>query len=347
MTNTVSDIGEIRLIDEILLPGVSGGSKGDDCAFLSVGEQELLWSMDPCPTPVAAMLNCCTPEVWGHYTAIINLSDIAACGGTPLGMLVSLEMPDDTELSFINGFQSGLLRALQRSGAKLLGGNVKSASRFNATGTAIGIVGDRHVTRHINSDDARLYIVGECGNFWAAVVGQYANWLGDEEDTRSQLLPALLDPAPQTSAGKVIGSLPFEIACMDCSDGVGSAVQQLANANSMDIVLEEAPQWAIKPSAKTTLEHHGYRIENACYQFGDWQLACLVAASDAAKFEKAMLDTPLTLLGRGRSGARNVERADGKKLAAQVMNKNFAGGYNSISSIEALLDWFMERSVFV
>lgn len=126
---TVSDFGEIRLLNEIILPSVTSGknSLNDDCAHLTITGKALLWSMDPCPTPVANWFGKATPEVWGCYTAAINLSDIAASGGTPLGMLVSIEIPDNTPVSFIKGFQVGLLSMLNSVGANLYGGNVKSS----------------------------------------------------------------------------------------------------------------------------------------------------------------------------------------------------------------------------
>jgi thiamine-monophosphate kinase len=346
MTLTVGDIGEIRLIDEILLPDVSGSTKGDDCALLSIGAEQLLWSIDPCPTPVVALLGDCPPETWGHYTAAINLSDLAACGGTPIGMLVSLEMPDDTEIAFIRGFQNGLLDTLNRSGARLLGGNVKSAAQFRATGTIIGVAGKRHVTRMIDAPDVSLFIVGSSGSFWAAVVGQYCGWADDTDEARARLLAALHDPRPQTEAGTILGALPFVVACMDCSDGVGSAAQQLATANELDIELEDAPNWASRSEAKLTLAQHGYSLENACYHFGDWQLACLVEDGDVPAFKAAMSDMPLSLLGRGRRGRGDVRTGSGRQFAEHVMNKNFSDGYNSIANTGDLLDRFVYQSVF-
>lgn len=347
MTITVADLGELRLIEEVLLPAVSGSAYGDDCAHLPIGDAKLLWSIDPCPTPAAVMLDCCTPAVWGHYTAAINLSDIAASGGKPIGMLVSLEIPDHTEVAFIEEFQSGLLKTLQRSGARLLGGNVKSASRFSATGTVLGTAGARAVTRVLSGDDCRLYAIGSCGSFWAAVVGQAMRWPGSTERARGPLMPALLDPSPQTKAGVILGNLPFEVAAMDCSDGLASAVQQLSVTNSLATEIFASPAWAIDPLAISTLSELGSNVENACWQFGDWQLACIVPAQHSATFERALKEFPLTCLGVARRGNGTVRSIGGQRFADHTMNKNFAGGYNSINSIEDLLERFMSRPIFI
>lgn len=346
MTLTVADLGELRLIDEILLPGVSGSACGDDCAHVSIGGTNLLWSIDPCPTPAAAMLDCCTPDVWGHYTAAINLSDIAASGGKPIGMLVSLEMPDDTEIAFIEGFQRGLLETLHKSGATLLGGNVKSASRFNAIGTVLGTGGLRAVTRTLAEDECELFAIGSCGSFWAAIMGEASNWPVAIQAARKILMPALLNPVPQTQAGIILGNLPFGVAAMDCSDGLASAVQQLATINSLDVEVLANPKWAIDPLALSTLAALDGNLENACWQFGDWQLVCVVPSQHIDAFENALKGSALTRLGSARRGSGRVQSASGKRFTDHVMNKNFAGGYNSVSDINTLLDRFMRSSIF-
>lgn len=346
MTLTVADLGELRLIEEILLPTVSGSVSGDDCAHLQIGDTNLLWSIDPCPTPAAVLLGCCTPDVWGRYTAAINLSDIAASGGKPIGMLVSLEMPDNTEVAFIEGFQRGLLETLQKSGATLLGGNVKSASRFNATGTVLGTAGLRKVTRTLAEDRCELFAIGACGSFWAAIMGEASNWPIATQAARESLMPALLNPVPQTQAGIILGNLPFSVAAMDCSDGLASAVQQLSMINNLDVEVFTNPAWAIDPLALSTLATLDGNVENACWQFGDWQLVCMVPAHHVDTFESALRGVPLTRLGSARRGSGRVQASSGQRFADHVMNKNFASGYNSVSDIEALLDQFMRSPIF-
>ncbi|ANI79216.1 thiamine-phosphate kinase [Sphingobium sp. EP60837] len=339
---TLADLGEMQLIDQVLLPGVSGALKGDDCALVLVDGAAVLWSIDPCPIPVADLLGCCTPEAWGCLAATINLSDIAACGGRPIGLLASLELPDDTDISFVERFQAGLLATLAASGAQLLGGNVKSSARFSVTGSVLGRAGARPVTRRIAASECGVYVIGSSGSFWAAVAGQNAGWAEGGVPGEELLMPALLAPVAQTQAGAILSGLPFDVACMDCSDGVGSAVQQLAIANNIDILLDNEPAWTVGAGVRDALAATGHAIDNACYLFGDWQLACVVACADQAAFEKALRDVPLTRLGKGVGGSGNVQTHDGRKFAPHVMNKNFAGGYNSVRCIEDLIGRFLE-----
>lgn len=345
---TVADLGELRLLNEVILPDVAANvdAINDDCAHLSLFGKSALWSMDPCPTPVANWFGKASPEVWGCYTAAINLSDIAASGGTPVGMLVSLEIPDETPVSFVKGFQSGLMRALRRAGADLLGGNVKSAKKFSATGTIIGISGGRAVTRKIEANTVSVYLVGGSGEFWAAVLANYYGSNGLCDETLGSIDRALCFPLPRVREGILLGGLPFSVACMDCSDGPVNSVFQLARINSLDIELYSHVDWSLSTELMDFFSLNNVDVENACYSFGDWQLACLVATEYEELFKASLSGSVLTKLGEGVRGAGRVTTEDGRSLQVDMINQNFQGGYNSIGSAEELIDRYLRKPLF-
>nr|VFK38458.1 MAG: thiamine-phosphate kinase [Candidatus Kentron sp. SD]VFK43461.1 MAG: thiamine-phosphate kinase [Candidatus Kentron sp. SD]VFK80635.1 MAG: thiamine-phosphate kinase [Candidatus Kentron sp. SD] len=344
----ISDFGEIRLLSEILLEDVVGkkNDKNDDCAHLYVFGERLLWSIDPCPTPVAHWFGLDSPEVWGCYTATINLSDIAASGGTPIGMLVSLEMPDDTPVSFLKDFQFGLISTLRAAGANLLGGNVKSANKFCATGTIIGYGGEKDITRSLSCSNGTVYLVGDTGDFWTAVVGNCFGWGGLSAGNQIKLNKALCFPNAQTEAGQILGKLPFELACMDCSDGPANALYQIARINSLDINISIKTDWQLKPEYIRLLNENNISMENACYQFGDWQLLCVIPSRECNSFEKALDKFTVTKIGSATQGSGSVSHEDGRCLMESSLNQNFSDGYNSINSIEELISRFMRTPVF-
>lgn len=349
MPTTLAEIGELKLLANLIQPFVTSeeGTAGDDCAHIRLESKKLLWSMDPCPTPVAALLGVATPATWGWYTATINISDIAACGGHPLGLLVSLELRDDTDVSFVQEFQEGLRDALNQYRTPLLGGNVKSAPRFSATGTVLGAAGLFPVTRSIAGKVFDAFLVGECGHFWAGVMGYAKGWGLTADAERKRLEDAVLRPQARVDAGLKLSSLGIPIACMDCSDGAANALFQLAQKNSIDLALEGAPDWAIRDSARSLLLSHEVRMENACYQFGDWQLACIVRREDRDLFTREMNKFALTYMGSGIRGLPGVRTLTGARLNPQSLNQNFSGGYNSITGVDDLITRFMSPQVFI
>lgn len=349
INQTVSDLGEIRLLDEILLEGVAGGDteKSDDCAHIATSNKRTLWSIDPCPTPVASWFGLDSPKVWGTYTATINLSDISASGGTPIGMMVSVEMPDDTDIEYIKDFQSGLVSTLKAAGARLMGGNVKSAEKFGATGTIIGSEGENTVTRHITNKDCSIYLVGNSGVFWSSVIGNHYGWGNVSTEMQLKLNNALCFPKAQTAAGKILGQLPFQIACMDCSDGPANALFQIAQKNSLDMTMFSHSNWPFEEECAHLLSNNGINVENAFYQFGDWQLLCAIPTDKCGYFEKALKKFTLTKIGTAKSGTGSVFHEDGRELSQFSLNQNFSGGYNSIKTIDELILRFMKTPIFV
>jgi thiamine-monophosphate kinase len=345
---SIQDLGEIRLLEEVFLPDVEiDTSIGvDDCAHIPPTSGGLLWSMDPCPTPVAMLLGHSDPAIFGWYTAAINLSDIAACGGRPQSMLVSLELPPDTTIEFTRSFQRGLMAALRPHGVSLLGGNLKASPRFGATGTIIGAAGTRTVSRKLRSNESCLVCcIGRPGLFWTSVAHHLIGFpLSDR--LRCDLNTALLWPSAQVRAGIELARLPFDIACMDASDGIPNALHQLARLNSLDILLLEFPEWKLESEIVKIHRDNSIRTENVCYSFGDWSLVCLVPESGWSHFRSQFDSFSLTLLGTAAEGHGEVVVQDGRTLRHRALNQNFAGGYNSVQSVDELVERFLREPIF-
>ena len=66
---------------------------GDDCAVIPAGEGELLFSTDLLMEGVHFLRSESSPEDVGWKAAAVNLSDIAAMGGTPFATFLSIALP--------------------------------------------------------------------------------------------------------------------------------------------------------------------------------------------------------------------------------------------------------------
>lgn len=292
------------------------------------------------------MLGFHDPEIMGWYTALINLSDIAACGGIPKGMLVSLEMPANHRVSDLERFYVGLMSALRKYNTPLLGGNLKASTKFSATGTILGQSGARPITRRISAKECQVFLVGRCGEFWASVISHHQSMLNTSPAIKSSLFNALAFPAAQLEAGRALSSVSFEVACMDCSDGPANALYQLAAVNELELTLRDHPPWNMTKHAVEILSHAGIEIDNACYHFGDWQLAVLVPENDVNDFLNAMKDFPLTCMGHAAKGVGRVKTCDGRVLVRDSLNENFRRGYNSMNNVDELINRYMREPVF-
>lgn len=95
---------------------------GDDCALIQpTPGQQLAVSTD---TMVEGrhFLSTVAPERLGHKALAVNLSDLAACGATPLGFTLALTLPR-VDHDFLEGFARGLFAIADAHDIELVGGN--------------------------------------------------------------------------------------------------------------------------------------------------------------------------------------------------------------------------------
>ena len=109
----------------------------DDCAVIPFGDLWLVMSTDsvnatthfPFGTPM---------ELAGWYAAAVNISDLAAMGAEPLGMLLALGLPSSTGPSDVSELYGGAVRCASRYGVAVVGGDTKQNPVLTICGTAGG-----------------------------------------------------------------------------------------------------------------------------------------------------------------------------------------------------------------
>ena len=137
MARRCEDRGErevVRRITEIL-----GVPERDDCAVAEDGERYLVWTTDMLHRK-ADFPEIATPWQIGWMTIAVNLSDVAAMGAVPLGLLVAAGIPPETELSFVEEMFTGMKDCAHRFETKVLGGDLDSHGELTLVGTALGEV---------------------------------------------------------------------------------------------------------------------------------------------------------------------------------------------------------------
>ena len=130
----VSDWGEKRIIREIIGPICNSPAieieVGDDAAVLNFpAGQQIVISCDKIPEDLLALqLGLMDPFSHGRYLATVNLSDIAAMGGQPLGLLCTLAIPDTFELEYLRAFVEGFAAGGAEWSTPVVGGDTGWAS---------------------------------------------------------------------------------------------------------------------------------------------------------------------------------------------------------------------------
>src|SRR5712691_397436 len=100
---------------------------GDDCAVLRAGGKDLLVTIDLMVEGVHFDLRYTSPYFLGRKAVAASLSDIAAMGGVPRGIFVSVALPRKRSASFARALVEGIREEAEAAGAAILGGDTSAS----------------------------------------------------------------------------------------------------------------------------------------------------------------------------------------------------------------------------
>ena len=248
----VAELGERGAIDRILgklsaSPSRVAVGPGDDAAVVEVERGALqVLTTDALVEGVHFDLRFSSPADVGYKALAVNVSDVAAMGGTPAFALLSLMLPTSCTTSTLDGLVDGLLEMAGEARVTLAGGNItRSPGPLVVDVTVTGSVRQRRVLRRGGAaSGAKLYVSGKIG---AAAAG--LGWLRAQPTANPIDAPPaeLLDcvqrhrrPVPRYRLGALLGRNKAASACMDLSDGLADAVRQIADASGTGAMIDAA-----------------------------------------------------------------------------------------------------------
>lgn len=219
---------EFAFIDSLRALAHHPAARGllDDAAVLEVGGEALVLTHDMLVEGVHFLPTADPADVAWKLVAT-NLSDLAAKGAEPLGVLLGFMLGDGAER-----FVEGLGEVLDHYGVRLLGGDTTSGGPPRAFGlTAVGRATHRPVP---SRDGARpgdtLWLTGRLG---AAMLGFEALRDGGGEDST-----AYRRPLARLAEGQALA--PRVTAMMDVSDGLLLDAWRMAEASRESLAIDSA-----------------------------------------------------------------------------------------------------------
>ena len=258
----------------------------DDVAVVEMGNGSLVITHDMMAEGVHFRSNA-NPEDVAWKLLASNLSDLAAKGASPIGVLLGFMLGDD---AWDRAFAAGLQKALAHYNVALLGGDtVANRGDKRSLGlTALGMATHRPVPSRAGAQVGDiLYVTGTLGDALAGFELVDAGF-----DEVGPLADAFNRPVARVADGQALA--PFVTAMMDVSDGLLLDAERLATASRIGIEIDLAcvPLSPLYASYRTdSLES---RMQAASWG-DDYQL--LFTASP-----EAVLPVPATAIGRVVSG---------------------------------------------
>jgi thiamine-monophosphate kinase len=178
-----------------------------------------------------------TPQDVAWKLVAVNLSDLAAKGAVPIGILVGYSLGD---AAWDAAFAEGLDVALRRFGIILLGGDTVRAPAGAPRSFGLTAIGRAPAGGAPSRSGARpgdqIWVTGTIGNAGLGL----AMRLGQEEANET-CLAAYRRPQPQLTFGQAV--VPHVHAMMDVSDGLFIDAQRMAEASGCEfgIMIESIP----------------------------------------------------------------------------------------------------------
>ncbi|MCI4351026.1 MAG: thiamine-phosphate kinase [Thermoplasmata archaeon] len=263
---------------------------GDDAAALPwAGRKVLLLSSDAL-IEGTHFLPATPPRALGEAAANVNLSDIAAKGGTPRALLVDLLLPPTTSIGWGIAVVEGIESAAARWGAHVVGGDTKPSRTPAVVVTVVGVADREHLAPRSGARPRDLLVVtGPVGRGGASALPLRRGRLTEEE------LRSLVDVHPRVREGPILAR--YAHAMIDTSDGIADAAHLLAEASGMRLTIDAA---AIPITPRLHGRLRGARQElDVAFYGGDYELLAALPPKRLAIARRrlARLGCPLTVVG--------------------------------------------------
>lgn len=301
-----------------------GVESQDDCAVFKLsGDQDLVVGSDYVRGPKFRLYEygLLTNYDLGYYLVAANVSDVAAMGARPIGLLTIVRYPpdmtDDDFASVLHGIQD----ACVTFGAPGVGGDIGGAERLILSATALGVCrpGGSLLRRGARPGD-HLCITGPTGTAGAAM--QYFR-NGTTSSTiearyRDALLKSWKRPAARVREGILLGDSGVVTSCQDTSDGLKATIQNISDASGVGFVVYEE-DLPVPEEVASVCKYLGTDLLSVVMGDSvDFQLAFTVPEQHLSELQRTFADNgtafyPIGVATQGRAVV--LRRVDGEKVA--------------------------------
>jgi len=211
---------------------------GDDAAVWKPQRAHLsLITTDALTDDVHFRLSATTARALGHKALAVNLSDIAAMGGSPVLATVALGITEAVDQDWALEFYAGMSALARPHRCAIVGGDIFRAERLTISVTVVG---------EVRRSGLKLRSGARAGDL-ACVTGPLGLAAGGlrvmegraplEDEDAATLLRAYEEPSPRIAEGRMLGAAQSVHALMDISDGLSLDLARMAQASHVTAVL--------------------------------------------------------------------------------------------------------------
>ena len=320
----VSELGEFGLID--LIKKMAGGG-GDKRLLVGIGDDAAAWrgdgsiqlaTVDSFIQDVHFPSGLASWKELGWKALAVNLSDIAAMGGLPRYVLVSLALPDNTEVNDVTALYSGILGLAKQFGVAIIGGDISRAPLVVITIAVFGSSQKKQILSRSTAKPGELVAV--TGYLGAAAAGleMLTKGLRFDPEATASFRNAFLHPIPRIAEGQLLVAQGVKTA-IDLSDGLVSDLNQVCKASQVGarVEVERVP---VEPRVKA--EFGEKALELALGGGEDYELL-FTGRAKVIERVKRKAACPITVVGEIVAGDKGVTLVDSQGEPVNLVSRGW------------------------
>ncbi|PKM82820.1 MAG: thiamine-phosphate kinase [Firmicutes bacterium HGW-Firmicutes-13] len=325
----ISEIGEVNLIKRLAREAYLNPKEvlvgiGDDAAVTRLpGGKVLLITKDILVEGVHFIKDCITPRQLGQKALAVNISDIAAMGGTPKHVLTAVGLTPDTEVETVEELYRGIKDLCRLHCIHLVGGDtVRSPESMIISITLLGEVEEEYLTLRSGAGVGDLIgVTGYLGASGAGLDlllesrGRHINQIPHggtgldlllesrgplSDHWQEEVIKAHLEPPVRLEESRALSRAGMVNAMIDLSDGIVKDLEEISRASGVGarIYMDRLPVSSATRKAAQFLQRETVNYALAAGE--DYELLFTLKADKYEEFRRTVveqLNTKITIIG--------------------------------------------------
>ena len=218
----LSRLGEFGLIERVRRAAPTSRDVrlgiGDDAAWVRAKTESLLVTTDLLLEGIHFDLTWTSLLDLGYKTLAVNLSDIAAMGGIPAYLTLSLGIPRHFGSEELDNFYKGIKSLAIEHNVAVIGGDISVADKLVISACLIGHAPYRPIRRSGAKLRNDIYVTGTLGD--SALGLQLLKSKVPRKKGAAYLLTRHHKPTPRLGVGALLARKRLATAMIDVSDGL-------------------------------------------------------------------------------------------------------------------------------
>ena len=300
----ISELGEFGLIDRLARAFSASGGRPDSL-LVGIGDDTAAWrasGVQLITTDTLIEGTHFSLRYWGWrdlgWNALaVNVSDIAAMGGTPEQALLTLALPPQAEVADLDELAAGLVEANREYGTAIVGGDIVACDTLMVTVALTGraTVDAEGESLLMTRDGARAGDVIAVTGYLGDSAGGLRLLLDEREadpEAAEHLKRAHLRHRPPLAVGRTAARLGVR-AAIDVSDGLVQDLGHVCRASGLGAVVRAA---GVPMSPALVRSFPGRALALACAGGEDYQLL-LMAPGHTIQQVQRVSKGPVSIIG--------------------------------------------------